>query len=458
MKEQQKREFERNENRTLEDPHGMDGINVITPLSPPPRPNSSIMNKPQLLPDSPYLPKLEIQVKDEKHQMGQDPSEDTEIIPLSLSCPVDSSSLPTLPAPPSPPVAPRAPRQQKTSSQEAIPALQVSSTQPPPDVIGEGGTSPASARYIAYPPSPSCYVFDSSQQKYLPSFVNMAARIDQQSKLVHTSSSCSTGSIGNGTTLASSHHLGLSPLSSSAPTFPPSAATATPRQKVVITGLGRETVGRSCEEIEDKRRLAAASSTTAIVDSTNSLNTLSPSADTVVPDSSSHLLHPQRAVISAGGQGESLMTRSGVGSPTGSTDSHQSYHSRHYSQNQQSSPHRLQRTHSQPYLHSPLIAENSDLGDSEDNEENKDTAQLPSTSQSSEIQPSQPPRPQPVRPLVTKKASLLKRRTSKLTIITPQSPVFRSNSSPRLVSGSSGEEAESPYSRTSSPHPYVGDF
>jgi len=95
----------------------------------------------------------------------------------------------------------------------------------------------SSSRYIEFPPGPACYVFDSSQHEYLPSFVNMAARIEKKHSLKHTLSHSSTGD---------GDDVGT-------PGTATTPRVGTPRRvdspRVMVTGLGFDVVSRDDAEI-----------------------------------------------------------------------------------------------------------------------------------------------------------------------------------------------------------------
>ncbi|KAF9188346.1 hypothetical protein BGZ51_000666 [Haplosporangium sp. Z 767] len=85
-------------------------------------------------------------------------------------------------------------------------------------------TASSSPRYTEFPPGPACYVFESNQQEFLPSYVNMAARFEQKQGLKQSRSQ------------------------------PPTPVSATPprnssSQRIAITGLGFDVVSRDEADI-----------------------------------------------------------------------------------------------------------------------------------------------------------------------------------------------------------------
>ncbi|KAG0274707.1 hypothetical protein BGZ95_009525 [Linnemannia exigua] len=318
----------------------------------------------------------------------------------------------------------------------------------------EESTSATSPRYVIYPPGPACYVFDSSQQEYLPSFVNMAARIEQKQQLQHSHSLSSNS---RGSSIATAPATVTSPGSPRhsvplTPTLPPTAATgSTPRShRVMVTGLGMEAITRRSSEIEAERKATAIA-----LGSTDSLDTFdltsSGSSTSLVKSTGPGLAttptavgngRPQRIAMPSGG---SYFPPEAVGSPTGSlksftsrksSDSHYSHHS--YQLQQHSPHHYLQHMHSYSHPHSPLGTEISNQVDGDD--ENDDISQLP-----------QQPRQQAQGQVPSaKKPSLLKRKTSNLAIVTPQSP-----SSLHRPGSEDSRDFHSPSPPRS---PYVGDF
>ncbi|KAF9133500.1 hypothetical protein BGX30_012272 [Mortierella sp. GBA39] len=450
-------------------PGGTDvGEGVMTALSPPPRPSSTaVVNRFVQLPDSPTLPGQEDKQRKEKDQ-GQLPQ------PLQLPSPMNHttsfSSIGTTttststttqqptPAPTSPLVTPKTPRlktSRQTSStststrlqhKNSLSALELPPHQPLSTTTPEDSTSATSPRYVVYPPGPACYVFDSSHQEYLPSFVNMAARIEQKQylKRSYSLSSSSPGSVGPCT-------------SPSTPTLPPIAATGSTGSasrsgcRIMVTGLGFEAITRSSAEIEAERLAAAATtssqspntSAAATLGSTESLTTLDLSSGlptspgVATPSSTTSRL--QRIAMPSGSGSYFPQLQPAVGSPTGSL---KSFTSRRSSDSNHSSNHPnqyLQRMHSLPHIHSPLGTEIHD-------NENEDVSQLP-------------PSPRPQQQL-TKKPTMLMRKTSRLTIVTltPQSAPSHNNNNSQPSASSDFQSPQHLYTPSPPTSPYIGDF
>ncbi|GJJ69428.1 hypothetical protein EMPS_01774 [Entomortierella parvispora] len=122
----------------------------------------------------------------------------------------------------------------QVTGQQAHGALQDPSTTQEEDIP----STASSPRYTEFPPGPACYVFDSSQHEYLPSFVNVAARIEQKHSLKHTSSHSSSVE-GEEPSTATASAL---PLSVRAP-----QRVNSPR--IMITGLGFDVMTRDDAEI-----------------------------------------------------------------------------------------------------------------------------------------------------------------------------------------------------------------
>ncbi|KAF9901048.1 hypothetical protein EC991_006583 [Linnemannia zychae] len=322
----------------------------------------------------------------------------------------------------------------------------------------------SSSCYVVYPPGPACYVFDSNQQEYLPSFVNMAARIEQKQHLKH-SHSLSSSSHGSMPSTPAAVGVVASPGS---PHYSASATpTASQSRRVMVTGLGMEAITRSSSEIEAERSYVASGISTGSTESLDGFNItpatgtpISPgltSTPTAVGGGGKSLSRPQRIAMPSGGSYFPPATQA-AGSPTGSlksftshksSDSHHSHHSGQYYQH--SGPHHyLQHMHSHSHPHSPLGTEISHQANdaNEDDDENEDVSQLPPQPQQQQQMP------------MAKKPSRLKRKTSRLTIITPQ-PQSPSSIHQPASAGSDGNDLYSPRTpHTPSPprSPYVGDF
>ncbi|KAG0213588.1 hypothetical protein BGX28_004005 [Mortierella sp. GBA30] len=113
----------------------------------------------------------------------------------------------------------------------------------------------SSPRYIVFPPGPACYVFESSQQEFLPSYVNMAARIEQKQTLKQCPSTT--------TSVAPSSTAYSMPLSSSEP--PTEGRTGGSQRRIVVTGLGFDVVTKDDAEmaIDDAGRACKGASISA---------------------------------------------------------------------------------------------------------------------------------------------------------------------------------------------------
>ncbi|KAF9297178.1 hypothetical protein BGZ88_010819 [Linnemannia elongata] len=450
---------------------------VMTALSPPPRPNSTaIVNRFVQLPDSPTLPGQEDkqgQKKDQGLPLQLPPSMDHTTSFSSTGTTATSTSTTTqqpTSAPTSPLTTPKTLRQ-KTSHQtpsnptstrlqhkNSLPALELPPNRLLSTTTPENSTSATSPRYVVYPPGPACYVFDSSQQEYLPSFVNMAARIEQKQHLKNSYSLSSSphGSVGSGTGHSTPT---LPPIPSSGGTEPASRSG----HRVMVTGLGMEVITRSSAEIEDERLAASATTSTqspntsvaATLGSTESLTTLDLSSGLPISPGlttpSTTASHPQRTAMPSGSGSYFPQLQPAVGSPTGSL---KSFTSRKSSDSNQSSnrPYQyLQRMHSYPHPQSPLGAE---VHDNED--ENEEVSQLPPS-----------PQPQQQQHQLAKKPSMLKRKTSRLNIVTltPQSPTSdnnsNSNNNNNSQPASASSDLQSPqhlYTPSPPRSPYIGDF
>ncbi|KAF8941043.1 hypothetical protein BGZ47_007512 [Haplosporangium gracile] len=357
------------------------GEGVMTALSPPPRPNSTaVVNRFVQPPDSPTLP-------------GQEDKQENQRQSTTTTTTSTTAQQPTS-TPVSPLLTPKTPRQ-KTSRQtlthsnrlqqkNSLPTLEL----PPHQLLcvttPEDSTSATSPRYVVYPPGPACYVFDSSQQEYLPSFVNMAARIEQRQHLKHSHS------------LSSSSHDSVGTSTGPSTPIPPSTSATgagPPRSgyKIMMTGLGMDAITRGSAEIEAERAAAAAAgattsgvqspnaTATATLGSTKSLATpdLMPSSGNGAPtspdlaSSSTTASRPQRIAVLSDSSSGSYFPPPAVGSSTG-----------------------------------PLGTEISN----DENYENEEVSRLP---------PSPQPQQQQQQQQLTKKPSILKRKTSNLSIVTP---------------------------------------
>ncbi|KAG0369885.1 hypothetical protein BGZ54_008537 [Gamsiella multidivaricata] len=93
-----------------------------------------------------------------------------------------------------------------------------------------------SPHYIEFPAGPACYVFNSNQHKYLPSFVNMAARMDHKQK-PQVGSEANSGSGAPTATESSAPSLPLTAAAAAA--APPGTNNS---QRIVVTGLGFDVV------------------------------------------------------------------------------------------------------------------------------------------------------------------------------------------------------------------------
>ncbi|KAF9968817.1 hypothetical protein BGZ70_005621 [Mortierella alpina] len=193
---------------------------VVTVLSPPPLPRPRWVQPP----DSPTLP---------APKRLQDPQ-------LSFSS--DRVSLtegePTLPAE-STPQAVQQPLEQSTMSE--------------PESDLQFASAASSPRYVEFPPGPACYVFESSHQEFLPSYVNMAARFEQKQTLKQSSPASSA------------------PSSTASGAGTPTGKRSSSQRRIVVTGLGFDVSSRDEAEIaaeEAKEAEQGKSRGTAEADST----------------------------------------------------------------------------------------------------------------------------------------------------------------------------------------------
>ncbi|KAF9291009.1 hypothetical protein BGZ68_005430 [Mortierella alpina] len=189
---------------------------VITTLSPPPLPRPRWIQPP----DSPTLP---------AQRRFQEPQ---------LSFSKDGVSLteeePTIPA--------------DSKPHRVHPPLQPL-TIPEPESDLQISSTASSPRYVEFPPGPACYVFESSQQEFLPSYVNMAARFEQKQTLKQFSPASSTSSTVSGAGT-------------------PTRRSNTGQRRIVVTGLGFDVSSRDEAEIAADEAEQAKSRDTAEANST----------------------------------------------------------------------------------------------------------------------------------------------------------------------------------------------
>ncbi|KAF9370169.1 hypothetical protein CPB97_002960 [Podila verticillata] len=102
------------------------------------------------------------------------------------------------------------------------------------DVTPSTSSSP---RYTEFPPGPACYVFDSCNHEYLPSFVNQAARNEMRQQIKISSSSSA-------------------PKEKSLPPTPQGATPSVSTRRVLITELGLEVITISNAEIAAEEKEA----------------------------------------------------------------------------------------------------------------------------------------------------------------------------------------------------------
>ncbi|KAF9989235.1 hypothetical protein BGZ75_007057 [Mortierella antarctica] len=124
------------------------------------------------------------------------------------------------------------------------------STMPEPESDLQISSTASSPRYVEFPPGPACYVFESSQQEFLPSYVNMAARFEQKQTLKQFSPASST------------------PSSTASGAGTPTGKRNSSQRRIVITGLGFDTSSRDEAEIATEEAQEATSRGTAETDST----------------------------------------------------------------------------------------------------------------------------------------------------------------------------------------------
>ncbi|KAG0031654.1 hypothetical protein BGZ81_000859 [Podila clonocystis] len=98
--------------------------------------------------------------------------------------------------------------------------------------------TPSSPRYTEFPPGPACYVFDSCNREYLPSYVNQAARNAKHKQIHKTSSS------------------GANKEKSLPPTPQARTNSSVSTQRVLVTGLSLEAITRSDAEIAAEEKEA----------------------------------------------------------------------------------------------------------------------------------------------------------------------------------------------------------
>ncbi|KAF9954481.1 hypothetical protein BGZ72_004558 [Mortierella alpina] len=173
---------------------------AITVLSPPPHPRPRWVQPP----DSPTLP---------ASRRRQEPQ-------LSFSS--DGAALrdeePTLPPP-----SDSAPQRQQQALE------QLSMTEPETEL--QVSSTASSPRYVEFPPGPACYVFESSQQEFLPSYVNMAARFEQKQTLRQFSPASST------------------PSSTASGAVTPIGKRNSSQRRIVVTGLGFDVSSRDEDQV-----------------------------------------------------------------------------------------------------------------------------------------------------------------------------------------------------------------
>ncbi|KAK3813141.1 MAG: hypothetical protein J3Q66DRAFT_347503 [Benniella sp.] len=147
----------------------------VQPLSPPPLPRTKWEHPP----DSPTPPS----------QTNQEPQQ-----PQNTSIPTVSSPSDPLTPPPVIVTGPLTPPFMTTTGQQAEEPSQQESPIPGEYTMSESQGSRASSPWS---PGSACYVYNPSQREYFPSYVNMAARVEQQQQQVKQSQG--RNSAGSGT-------------------------------------------------------------------------------------------------------------------------------------------------------------------------------------------------------------------------------------------------------------------
>ncbi|KAF9576027.1 hypothetical protein EC968_000587 [Mortierella alpina] len=124
-------------------------------------------------------------------------------------------------------------------------------TMPEPESDAQFSSTASSPRYVEFPPGPACYVFESSQHEFLPSYVNMAARFEQKQTFRQSSPTSSAP-----------------PSSTASGAGTPTGKRNSSQRRIVVTGLGFDVSSRDETEIAAEEAERAKSRDAAEVDST----------------------------------------------------------------------------------------------------------------------------------------------------------------------------------------------
>ncbi|KAG0345317.1 hypothetical protein BG004_003792 [Podila humilis] len=280
-----------------------EGIHTPTLISLNPPPRSQWR---QQLPDSPTLPhgpvfqcssNNEPSVNEESCKPGPTrlPSDIADALsPLNMHRPLthqqhsdclsfDADSVTTATTPATTPVAAAdssatpAPSAPPAISQVLSEATEANSFAVAP-VTSNDVTTPS--RFTDFPVGPACYVFDSCNHEYLPSYVNMAVRNEMHQQLRHKPGNVSGSGSGSRASSQPSTPLHGSPSTSRVSTH-----------KILVTGLGLELVSRSDAEIDAASEMeeqetiltGAAESSTSNNNSTGHCKSAAPTKITLPP-------------------------------------------------------------------------------------------------------------------------------------------------------------------------------
>ncbi|KAG0094622.1 hypothetical protein BGZ93_006996 [Podila epicladia] len=213
-------------------------------LNPPPRAQWRLIPTP----DSPTLPPMTASSSQSTLQLDSySQEESTKPAPVRLPSDIADALAPK-PTQPRPIHTQSAPSQTET---KPYVTLQLSGPTPALVAVAVAGTAPSeptsqdaaalptssSPRYTEFPAGPACYVFDSCNHEYLPSYVNQAARNEKQQQILKTSSA----GVNKEKSLPSTPRGGT----------PPSVSA-----QILVTGLGLEVITRSDTQISAEEKEA----------------------------------------------------------------------------------------------------------------------------------------------------------------------------------------------------------